>query len=380
MKRVLLATTALVAAGLLVTSVAYADEHEMAEEEMMEQPVTVGIAGYTMGAIGFASDSDDDTRGHGIKHVYEFAVSGSSTLDNGITASVYAQLGSSGDPFDEQHITLSGEFGSLRLGRTESAAYNATVGAPGAGIIFGFGVNYNWFYFGTQGVNTYSGISAEDAQKVVYTSPNFNGLTIGMSYAPEADDSTTFGTPGRATNDDGQVSEHAAFGLTYTTEFMGSGSVTVGAAYETGVNESGGEDPVAMKAGINVAIDEISFGGGMYDQEDTVDADGVDTSGMQFDVGASWTQGPLNVGIQYAVNDSGTVSAAVAGEGHTHGAGGVVVDNPGTPAVYGETTMAALHVNYTLGPGVTIGAQVAASTFEGGDDVTQVLLGTSIFF
>ena len=43
----------------------------------------------------------------------------------------------------------------------------------------GFGVNYNWFYFGTQGVNTYSGISAEDAQKVVYTSPNFNGLTIG---------------------------------------------------------------------------------------------------------------------------------------------------------------------------------------------------------
>ena len=40
-----------------------------------------------------------------------------------------------------------------------------------------------------------------------------------------------------------------------------------------------------MKAGINVAIDEISFGGGMYDQEDTVDADGVDTSGMQFDVG-----------------------------------------------------------------------------------------------
>ena len=65
MKRVLLGTTALVAAGAFAVSAAQADE-------MMAEPVTVGIAGYTMGAIGFASDSDDDTRGHGIKHVYEF--------------------------------------------------------------------------------------------------------------------------------------------------------------------------------------------------------------------------------------------------------------------------------------------------------------------
>ena len=371
MKKLLLGTTALVAAGAFAVA-AQADE-------MMAEPVSVGIAGYTMGAMGFISDSSATKRGHGIWHVYEFAVSGSSTLDNGITAGVHAQLGSSGDPFDEQHITLSGSFGSLRLGRTESAAYNATVGAPGAGIVFGFGVNYNWFNGGASGVNTYSGISAEDAQKIIYTSPNFNGLQIGLSYAPEADDSTSFGTPGRATNDDGQVSEHVAVGVSYTTDFMEGGSVTFGGGYETGVSESGGADPVATKLGIVVAIDEISFGGGMYDQEDTVDGDGVDTSGMQFDVGASWTQGPLNVGIQYAVNESGTLTAAAAGEGHTH-AGGMVVDNPGTPAVYGEVTMGALHVNYTLGPGVTIGAQVAGGTFENGEDVTQVLLGTAVFF
>ena len=182
MKKLLLGTTALVAAGAFAVA-AQADE-------MMAEPVSVGIAGYTMGAVGFISDSSDTKRGQGIWHVYEFAVSGSSTLDNGITAGVHAQLGSSGDPFDEQHITLSGSFGSLRLGRTESAAYNATVGAPGAGIVFGFGVNYNWFNGGLSGVNTYSGISAEDAQKVIYTSPNFNGLTVGLSYAPEADDST----------------------------------------------------------------------------------------------------------------------------------------------------------------------------------------------
>ena len=367
MKRVLLATTALVAAGLLVTSVAYADE-----EEMMEPagPVTVGIAGYTMAAVGLASDSADDTRGHGMFHVYEFAISGNTALDNGITVGVHAQLGSSGGgSFDEQHITLSGAFGSLRAGRTESAAYNATVGAPGAGIIFGFGVNYNWFSAAAKGVNTYSGIGAEDAVKVVYTSPNFNGLTLGLSYAPEdsEDDGGAGRTIGAAAND---LGAHTAVGATYSTDFMEGGSLTLGAAYEMAENETGGVDPSAMKFGINVGIDQISFGGGLYDHEQ---------NGVQYDVGASWTQGPLNVGVQFASNESGTITAA-GDDSHTHNAAGAVVPVAGSAAVMGETSMSALHVNYTLGPGVTIGAQIAAGSADGMDDVTQLMLGTAVFF
>ena len=373
MKRVLLGTTALVAAGLLVTSVAYADEHEMAEEEMMEPagPVTVGLSGYTMAAMGFASDNSDTMRGHGMFHVYEFVVSGSSTLDNGVTVGVHAQLGSSGDgSFDEQHVTLSGAFGSLRAGRTESAAYNATIGAPGAGIVFGFGVNYSWFSAAAKGVNTYSGIGAEDAVKVVYTSPNFNGLTLGVSYAPE--DSEGDGAAGRtiSTDDLNAIGAHTAVGLTYSTEFMEGGSLTLGAAYEMADSESGGDDPNATKFGVNIGIDQISFGGGMYDHN---------ANGVQYDVGASWTDGPLNVGIQYAANENGAIGMAVPAS-HTHDSSGAIVDVPGTPAPTGETSMTALHLNYTLGPGVTIGAQVAGGTIEDSDDVVQVMLGTAVFF
>ena len=183
MKKLLLGTTALVAAGAFAVA-AQADE-------MMAEPVSVGIGGYTVGIVGVNStDMDSDgnpTRGEEVFHIYEFAISGSTTLDNGVTVAVHTQLGSSGDPFDEQHITMSGSFGSLRIGRTESAAFNATVGAPGGGVGF-VGVNYPWYSPAASPVNTYSGLGAEDAQKVVYTSPNFNGLTIGMSYAPEASD------------------------------------------------------------------------------------------------------------------------------------------------------------------------------------------------
>ena len=96
MKKFLLGTTALIAAGAFVGAA------QAGDDEMMAGPVTVGIAGYTVGAIGFASndmDSDDNPlRGEEVFHVYEFGVSGSTTLDNGITVAVHSQLGSSGGP------------------------------------------------------------------------------------------------------------------------------------------------------------------------------------------------------------------------------------------------------------------------------------------
>lgn len=138
----LLGMTALAAVGLIAAPIMAAD--------MMEGPVTVGLSGYTQGAIDFYSqddtdnDGEDDARGNDIGYVYEFNISGSTTLDNGITVGVHAQLGRAGggdsEPppngtttdFEEMHTTLSGAFGSLRLGRTESAAFNATIPAPGA--------------------------------------------------------------------------------------------------------------------------------------------------------------------------------------------------------------------------------------------------------
>ena len=350
MKRVLLGTTALVAAGAFAVSAAQADE-------MMAEPVSVGVGGYTTGAMGFASDDSDAKRSHGIDYVFEIGVSGSTTLDNGITVGVSGQIGRSGkgndDNFDEIHTTLSGAFGSLRLGRTESAAFNATVAAPGAGIGGMLGVNYSWFSTAAAAVNTYSGIM-EDALKVVYTTPNFNGLTVGMSYAPE-DSEANFA--GRKISDG--FGEHAAVGATYSMDFMEGGSVTVGAGFEMASNEAGGEDPEGMRAGINISIDQVSFGGSMYGDENTA------SEGMAFDVGASWTEGPMEIGVQYAADDNSAWH-----------------DDPDTKDVTetGETTKTALHLTYTLGPGVLIGGQIAAGTIEGAEDVTQFMLGTAVFF
>ena len=332
MKKLLLGTTALIAAGAFVGAA------QAADDDMMAGPVTVGVAGYTTAAVGFASDSDDATRGQEINYVYEIVVSGSTTLDNGITVAVHGQLGTSAlynkteptDVFDEQHITMSGSFGSFRIGRTESAAFNSTVAAPGYGIGGMLGVNYSWFSTAVPTVNTYSGIGIEDALKLVYTTPNFNGLTIGASYAPANSDSVF---PGR---DTAGMGEHTAVGMKYSTDFMEDGSLTLGAGFETAAGGAGGDDPNAMRFGVNISVDQISFGGSMFDEN------GV---GAQYDIGASWTEGATELGLQYGHNEATDAGSTFA------------------------------HLTYTLGPGVLVGGQIGSS-----EDVTQVMLGTTVFF
>ena len=115
MKKFLLGTTALIAASAFAVAAAQADE--MAEDEMMEPagPVTVGIAGYTVGIIGINSTDmvEDKTgalhpaRGEEVFHIYEFVLSGSTTLDNGITVGVHTQLGSSAQFGDRCHYPLT---------------------------------------------------------------------------------------------------------------------------------------------------------------------------------------------------------------------------------------------------------------------------------
>ena len=58
----------------------------------------------------------------------------------------------------------------------------------------------------------------------------------------------------------------------------------------------------------------------------------------------------------------------------------MVVGGKGPRKRGAETAKAALHLTYTLGPGVLIGGQIASGSVEGSEDVTQFMLGTAVFF
>ena len=105
-------------------------------------------------------------------------------------------------------------------------------------------------------------------------------------------------------------------------------------------------DPTGLRYGATLSIDQIAIGGSVYDQEGQ---DGMGGDRTITDVGISWTQGPLMLGIQHGSDDKG------------------------------DADHLALNVNYNLGPGVDVGAKIGSGE-SGGNDYTQFLLGTMFNF
>ena len=316
MKKVLLSTTAIVAAGLLVTSVAYAADEEMMEEEMMAEPVSVGISGTALAAMSVSGEDDSPT----MWQHFEPVISGSATMDNGLTfgVSMVVDIGStwfaSGIAYD-RHISVGGAFGDIELGRRKSARSQMKIGSAGATTNFGVNGPY-W-----NGVAATVDTSGGRADTIVYKSPSVGGIQLGLSYAPDA----------------GTADDQASAAATFTQD-LGDASVSINVGYET--RDAGGASPSDLNAGASISVGDVTLSGGMKDSDD--DAGG---GGMLMDVGASVAMGSLTLSAGWANSDTTDMYAFAAayplGEGvqlgvqldfgdrPTHDADGVEVDPDG---------------------------------------------------
>ena len=356
MKRVLLGTTALVAAGAFVGA-AQADE-------MMAEPISVSVGGYYHSALVVVANDDDTDRGHGLQQNIELNVGGSTTLDNGITVSVRVRVnGNNNGPHghaalddaattnvtegegdgllatDETEVNLSGTFGRINYGTIEGPAQLMSIWAPGNML---GGVKSPWFGASVGGWTT--GAMDEDSTKIAYYSPAFNGISFGVSYSPE--DSTN-AYAGRANNDAGAYGEGIQSSIGYSVDVMG-GSFAANAGYETYASEDGGDDATATRFGASLSIDQISVGGAVQQRS----AIGMAGESTLSDVGVSWSQGPLSLGYSYGAVDNDS-------------AGNTVINGVGA--------------KYNLGPGIDFSAQF--NMVEAGNtDSSQVLLATFINF
>jgi hypothetical protein len=325
MKKVLLSTTALVAAGLLVTSVAYAGDEEMAEEEMMEEemaaePISVGISGTALAALSVSSEDGSPT----MWQHFEPVISGSATMDNGLTfgVSMVVDIGStwfpSGIAYD-RHISVGGAFGDIELGRRKSARSQMKIGSAGATTNFGV----NGPYWG--GVAKTVDTSGGRADTIVYKSPSVGGIQLGLSYAP----------------DDGATNDRASAAATFT-QALGDASVSVNVGYETA---DAGND---LNAGASISIGDITLSGGMKDSDD-----GNGGGDMLMDIGASVAMGSLTLSAGWANSDT--------------------------------TDMFAFAAAYPLGEGVQLGMQVDFGDRPISDEDpdgawVQFMIGTAVSF
>src|SRR6516164_3689493 len=179
--------------------------------------VTSGGAGYTAGYGSF------DRQSVSMRQEIRVNFTGKTTLDNGITVGVLVGLNGenvaksgSTTQVERAYADFSGKFGMIRVGEADSALSQDCVLDPG-NVTSNFGVNspYESYsnvgfvqqrnqtthvanvsngpgtYFSTFGVapmgsiGTCYGIDLK-GNKIIYFSPDFGGLTFGVSYQPQA--------------------------------------------------------------------------------------------------------------------------------------------------------------------------------------------------
>ena len=187
MRKHLLTTTALVAAGVLVTATA----------AIAKPKLTLG--GWFEGIVGVV---DDDKTGPGGNHVgvdvqqdSEIHFNGAVTLDNGIKIRTRLELegqsANSTDTIDEAYMDISGSFGAIRIGSEDSVAHLMTSSHQGSWAVQ-VGQNLqldtgDWIEAPTGHAASTSvrlSLGDADSEKITYFTPRVAGFQAGFSYLP----------------------------------------------------------------------------------------------------------------------------------------------------------------------------------------------------
>jgi predicted porin len=361
MKKALLGTTALIAAGFAVGDAYAADG------------VTLELGGRYMGAAGVVFEDadgfdDDDFRDYVFKQDVEVYFLGETVLDNGLTVGARVELEgqTSADQIDAVYAYFSGGFGEIRFGDTAEAWAAMCYLVPSASGIFGAdSPNFN---FSNQGVTGYGATNGtcygldDKATKIVYFSPNFAGFSFAASFTPDDTEDTRNTVDGAATRfetDPGQNSENLSIGANFTHDFNGVNLILGGGGTWSFDREVGPADERHdYNAYAQVGFAGFTIGGAMGIRQNR-GGDGSD----DFVYGA---------GVTY------NWDAWTVGLGYTHGR--YELFQPGTAVVVGTVTVIAtsdvaddsnifsLTASYALGPGIQLDGVVEYYDYQADED------------
>ena len=202
MRKSLLATTALAAAGAFAVGTASASDR-----------MSVGVGGYMEQWFGMADVSGQETKAKGGKATdieggaaqqsdSEFYVRGSLEADNGLTFSVKIEVEGNSNQIDgakdekqstgvidESQLTVRGSFGEVTLGAEDPAAAIMHYGNQDVGTGLNCGDVGKWIAgvggCSTTGLGT-SGWGLGDKNQISYYTPRLAGMQFGATYIPNS--------------------------------------------------------------------------------------------------------------------------------------------------------------------------------------------------
>lgn len=316
MKKQLMTTTALVAAGVLaVGSVSTASAAKLKLSGAYEQWVGWGAKG-TSTTVDSQFDVQQDSEIH-----FSF----SQKLSNGWKVGGKFEMGSDiedAGAYDEVSMSIAGSFGKFIVGANDvAAAYTG-----GAKVVGPVGLAKSdagkWVKFTSFFNNHDVDLGAGDGQNITYQSPKMNGLQVIASYTPDT------GTAS-ASRVEGGKSNWESIGVSYSGKASG-GSFKVAMGYtemETAANVV--QDGYNASASVSMGAMSLSAGYSVENESDT----------NTF----------MSLGAIYKLNKTDSVSIGYS-DGETDVAGSTTTDKGGNVTTIGFAR--------NLGGGVTLAASI----------------------
>jgi outer membrane protein OmpU len=393
MKKQLLSTSALVAAGVLATA-----GTASAQTAPASSPIQITVGGYMYNFLSYASQ-DDRGQGTGSSGVTnkpsavqvntdnEIWFQGKTTLANGISVALRVELeaNTESDQIDESFAIVEGAFGRVEIGSTDNAAYKMSIHAPDAAL--GIAIAGVQSYTSNIVANptassildspintTLPRMGDNDSEKISYFTPRFEGFQLGVSYVPELTQDRG-GIGGIHFNTNTYHSGFAA-GLNFTRAF-GPIDIAASAGYThltkpdtaaTGAGSANGtlSDPQNFVIGAQVGYAGFRVGGSFMKQKDYAAVTAGQTGGGAAMTGVGWAgaTGQLLNGESWDAGITYTFGPAVVGftylhgfnQGFTNASGGSGNDKDEAMAITGR---------YQLGPGVNVEASIFHAEVEG---------------
>lgn len=314
MKKILLGTTALVAASMVAAPGAQAAEK-----------IKLGLGGYMWQTVGW-SDQDGDFETAGgtnfrswdQKSASEVHFKGSTKLDNGITVSAQIELeadsnvdANGGNHIDTSFLKISSaSLGTLGLGKHKGTPW--TMGHRGvnySGTTENAGDHTVRHWISAPGANSasagdtrFTGLGeVADVPKITYMTPRFMGFGAGVTFTP--DDSNTSPV---AVVDTNVAGDDAVFAATLAYDGTVAG-VKVGAdlsylnRMDDAQDNARGRQGVGFGASFGYAGFTMSGSWNRFfvDQDGNTIADTASDDGYKWDIGLGYKTGPYAVSAYY---------------------------------------------------------------------------------
>ncbi len=307
MNKLLLGTTAIVGASLVMAGGAYAAKPKV----KVNGGIQFEFGGSTQDLETFQDSAGATTagpnRGYAFGTNSEVHINVSGKTDAGMKWKARVEIEADTNvaeqekesAIDELWIRFSGSWGQIRLGNEDGAEGAAK--KAGAG-----GVDGHWDdYVGWREVNSRFAHEptltedSSDATKITYFTPRIGGLQVGVSFTPDT------GANGQSfsTDQDGDFENTLGFGVQFKKKFGGVKVAAAVVGHFGEIEDEPGEDKedlAAWMVGAEIGYGGWKLGGAYQDNGDGgEDVSSSDQDSTAWDVGLGYSSGPVILGLSY---------------------------------------------------------------------------------